>query len=136
MSSLSDHARSEFDARLGDKAVVAAFYSLLGGMASIHAFELVPNVKGRKKALHFRTGKVSYFAVIANREWLLFYFRQPGLRDRIFSFAELATHFPELGYSKRSDPAKIEGLLKLRNVSDVERAMAFVRQVVGRIPKM
>jgi len=69
---------------------------------------------------------VSYFAFIVNRNWLLWYFRLPGIRAGIFDFDELKAFFPSLELSVRSDPSKSEGMLRLASRSDSEAVLQFV----------
>ena len=127
--------RSEFLARLEGQEVIAAFNHFVDGLNDLSLFELSPNMRGQKKGLHFKSGKVSYFAFIANREWLLWYFRRPGLRDGIFTFDELKVVFPSLTFSGRKDVEKLEAVLRIRSVEEADAVLSFVRGKVARLSR-
>jgi hypothetical protein len=127
MPELSKKAREDLSARIGSQDVMAAFDLLIVEMAELGAFEIKPNVAGQKKAVHFKSGRVSYFAFITNKEWLLWYFRRPGLRDGIFSFVELMSWFPSLDFSKSSDSERVEAMLRIRSLHEAEAVLHFVR---------
>ncbi len=129
---LSKQAREDLLARISSHEIIAAFNLLVAGMVELGVFEFKPNINGKKKAVHFKSGRVSYFAFIANREWLLWYFRRPGVRDGIFSFDELKSWFPKMEFSERSDPEKTEGILRIGSLQDAEAVMNFVRSKFGQ----
>lgn len=133
MDMLPNHARSQLLSKIGNERVRAAFYALVLGMFEMRLFDLHPNVQGQKKALMFRTGRASFFAFTANKSWLLWYFRRPGLAAGIFDFNELRQLFPDLEFSDRRDPEKIEGLFRVTGPADAENLLAFVRSKASRI---
>ena len=134
-SGLSNAERSELLARLESQELVAAFSCLVDGLSDLGLFVLSPNILGRKKALNFKSGKVSYFAFIANKEWLLWYFRRPGLKDGIFTFDELKAVFPSLTFSARLEVEKLEAVLRIRSVEEVDAVLSFVRSKAARLSR-
>ncbi|MES2434309.1 MAG: hypothetical protein V4586_10840 [Pseudomonadota bacterium] len=133
---LSNKARGDLSAKIRGKDVLAAFDLLVDGMDEFDVFELSPNVLGQKKSLHFKSGKVSYFAFIANNEWLLWYFRLPGLRDGVFNFDELKSAFPLLAFSDRAEVEKLEAVLRIRSLQDAESVLSFVRSKVAKLASL
>ena len=132
MDSLSKKAHDELVSKIGSQEVLASFRLLVDGMAAFEKFELQANVLGQKKSLAFKSGRVSYFAFTTNRQWLLWYFRRPGLNDGIFTFEELKVAFPELEFSKRSELEKTEAIVRIRTRKEAEAVLSFVR---GKIAK-
>jgi len=132
MGDLTQKARDDLLARIESQGVMAAFDLLVTGMGGLGVFELSPNILGRKKSLHFKSGKVSYFAFVANNAWLLWYFRRPGLRDGIFSSDELKSVFSALEFSQRTEPEKVEAVIRIRSQHEAEAVMSFVR---GKLTK-
>ena len=133
MENLSVAARAELIGRIGDQSVLQAFEIIVSGMEKLDRFHLTPNISGQKKSLHFKTGNVSYFAFIANRSWLLWYFRRPGVNNGIFDFDELQGVFPSLEFSTRADPQKREGLLRIHNENEAMQVLTFVGSRVSRL---
>lgn len=128
--------RLQLHARITSPATSEALDFLLQEMDKFGVFEFVPNTRGQKKAVMFRVGRSSPFAVIANNTWLLFYFRRPGLNSGIFEFAELCELFQGFEVSRRSDPEKTEGKLYLRTKADVSEVIDFIGLRQSRIRAM
>ncbi len=125
-SGLGRYAYNELTGRIVDASARTAFDALISGMQNLGAFELRPNVNGQKKAIHFSSGRASYFAVIANNSWLLWYFRYPGFRLGMFKLPDLRKQFPELIVPKRKDPTKTEATLRIWNVQQANQVLSYV----------
>ncbi len=123
---LSKPAYDDLTGRITDPPVLDAFRILIDQMGEMGSFGFRPNIRGRKKSLHFSCGDVSYFAFTANNHWLLWYFRRPGFRDGLFTWKGLAATFPALERSKRADPEKAEGVLRISGRAEAEGVLQFV----------
>ncbi|MXQ07987.1 hypothetical protein GQ651_09030 [Alphaproteobacteria bacterium GH1-50] len=90
--------------------------------------ELVPKGKtaGLKKALHVEWKGRDVFGLIANAEWLLWYFRRPGVTCGLFEYSELLETFPDAKMSGRSEKDKAELTLRIRNLDDAQRLLVSV----------
>ncbi|MEZ5873099.1 MAG: hypothetical protein R3D32_14910 [Nitratireductor sp.] len=131
-SSLPESARSQLVSRIGDNEVLRAFEVLVTGIEDMGSFEFTPNVAGPKKAVHLVDEGARYYAFIANRHWLLWYFRRPGLRDGLFRFDELASRFPDFQVSKLKEPRKAEGQIRIMTVARAREVVAFVSERISR----
>lgn len=134
MTDLSKEARAELLSRIDSDEVRASFDMLVSGIEKLGKFDLVPNILGAKKSLHFKSGSVSYFAFIANRNWLLWYFRRPGVTAGLFDLEALAAIFPAMELSGRSNPAKVEGVLKIRTTTEAAAVVDYVKAFVANRP--
>ena len=126
---LSKAAREDLDARIKDSGTRAAFVRLTKGLESLGTLTFRPNINGHKKAVHLSSGRVSYFSFIANNHWLLWYFRAPGFRDRIFSWEGLREQFPDIEPSKRTDPEKTEGVLRISSEEQADAVLEFISEL-------
>jgi len=124
---LSRKAHDDLAARIRLPEVRDAFDVLLTGLAGTGRFRLRPNVGGQKKALHVSSGRVSYFAVVANNRWLLWYFRWPGFRDGIFDWPGLHGAFADLERSGATHPDRLEAVLRLRTPAEAAAVLRYVR---------
>lgn len=124
---LSRAAHDDLTARIRLPEVRDAFDVLLFGLSGMGRFQLRPNVGGRKKALHVSSGRVSYFAVVANNRWLLWYFRWPGFRDGVFDWPNLRMAFANLERSGSTRPDRQEAVLRLRTPVDADAVLRYVR---------
>ena len=132
---LIKRAQDELTGRIRDDAVLRSFNDLICGMDALGLFELRPNINGQKKAIHFASGRVSYYAVVTNNRWLLWYFRRPGFRDGLWTWRDLEKRFPMLDRSQRRDPEKAEGILRLKSPTDVVPVIAFVSETQPPPPR-
>lgn len=126
---LDRKAYDDLIARIRLPEVRASLDVLLSGLAGIERFVLRPNVRGQKKALHVSSGRVSYFAVVANNRWLLWYFRWPGFRDGVFDWQGLQGAFADLERSGASSPDRLEAVLRLRTPAQADAVLRYVRAV-------
>ena len=126
---LSPFAYDELTGRIKSPSALDAFHLVTDRMGKMGGFEFRPNIKGDKKALHFRSGNVSYFSFIANNNWLFWYFRKPGFQQSIFTWKQLEASFPKLARSKRADVESQEGTLRIVDGPEAEDLMIFVSQL-------
>ncbi|MFE3837140.1 hypothetical protein [Pseudogemmobacter sonorensis] len=112
-----------------------AFEILIAGLHRPGVFMAVPHIGGSKKALHLRSRDGDYFAVIANRAWLLWYFRRPDLRDGIFRFDRLVQDLPGFHLSSRNDPSQVEGLYRITTREKAEKVLDQLRACIAANPQ-
>jgi hypothetical protein len=124
---LSPQAHDDLTSRICAPEVCDAFHDLVAGLADMGRFDLRPNIGGRKKALQVSSGRVSYFAVVANNHWLLWYFRWPGFRDGVFDWPGLHAAFPDLQRSGATRPDRLEAVLRLRTPAEADAVLRYVR---------
>ena len=129
---LSKLGQDEIRGRVANPKVLGAFDLIVARMEKLEPFQIKEGFNGPKKSLSFSTGRVSYYAFIANAEWLLWYFRRPGFNAGVFSWEELENEFPKLMSSNSTDSRSAEGKLKISNASDADHVMQFVE---ARMPR-
>jgi len=110
-----------------------AFDLIVARMEKLGCLHIKEGLNGPKKALSFSTGRVSYYAFIANANWLLWYFRRPGFNAEVFSWEELENEFPHSARSGTTDPSKVEGTLRITNSSEADAVMRFVEARLSRV---
>lgn len=120
--------REEIEARIRHPDVRVACDVLLRGMGGLPEFETRYHTRGSKKAVHFVIGRFAPYAFIANAEWLLWYFRKPGVTAGLFTYDAVHATFPKVGFSARKEPAHREGILKITDEREALAVIEFVER--------
>lgn len=100
---------------------IDAFWYLIGWASTLRRYECYPVMKGEVRDFRWFQGEEQHFALIANRKWLLFYFRKPCLRLAKYSRDALESAFPELAENNAG-----ELKLKVYGVEEAKRIASFI----------
>lgn len=103
-------------------SVGQAYCQIVGRAASSLAFQCYAQKKGKVRDLRFFDAYGNqYFAIIINKQSLLFYFRKPAIKIGDYNFEALQRAFPlaQLNAAK-------EWTVRLLNIEDVERLWLFI----------
>lgn len=107
---------------ISDDGARNAFRYLFGLAAEDPRFTCYPNKKGDVLDFRFDSPRGDPpFSFIANRSFLLFYFRKPSIDTQRWTVSELNGHFD----SANENPSG-EFTVKLRSISDVQRLWRLV----------
>ncbi|ELY1689919.1 hypothetical protein SLZ27_005575 [Pseudomonas aeruginosa] len=114
--------RNDFEA-IQSPETRAAYWLMVGWAATLKDYDVYPGINGYMESLRFYNEGNWNFAVTANQQWLLFYFRKPCFRLAQYSRDEILQRFE--GVVERAS-----GELKfhLRNISDVQRLIDYIEK--------
>ncbi|NND19957.1 MAG: hypothetical protein HKN98_15395 [Silicimonas sp.] len=118
--------------RIESPTVRAACDDLLSYFCGRSDFEVNPLTSGPKKSVHFAWQGKDIYAFIANKNWLLWYFRKPGVTVGAFTFGAVQGAFPTAGFTNRKDPNVKEITLKIGSPAEARTIMEFVQNHPGQ----